>query len=93
MKHVYVEFDNKILITFNDIHRDKNGEHISLYFEQPVEGGFNFLETSLPDLNIVDFEGFTKEKVQDLLDFAKDNAPLIWEMAREEGGPDVANAV
>jgi hypothetical protein len=92
MKHVYVEFDNNILVTFNDIHKDKNGEHISLYFEQPVEGGFNFLETSLPDLNIVDYGGFTKEKVQDLLDFARDNAPLIWEMDRKVG-PDVANVV
>ena len=77
MKYTYVEFADGTLVTFNDIRKDKNGEHIDVYFERPVDTGFDYLQISLPDLDT---------------DFAADNAALIWEMARE-GGDHLANAV
>ena len=92
MKHVYVEFADATLVTFNDIHRDKNGEHIDVYFERPTDDGFAFLQISLPDLDTVATEGLSQEEIQDLKSFAVDNEALIWEMARE-GGPKLANAV
>lgn len=92
MKNTYVEMSDGTLVTYNDIHRDADGEHIALYFEKPVSDGFAYLETSLPDLDIVGTEGFSSEQIQDLLSFARDNAALIWDMARE-GGEAFAHAV
>ena len=92
MKHVYVEFADETLVTFNDIYRDNNGEHIDVYFERPIDGGFAYLQISLPDLNTVDTEGLSQEEIKDLKEFATDNEALIWEMARE-GCPKLANAV
>ena len=34
MKYTYVEFADGTLVTFNDIRKDKNGEHIDVYFER-----------------------------------------------------------
>ena len=92
MKYVYVEFADETLVTFNDIRRDNNGEHIDVYFERPTEDGFAFVQISLPDLNTVATEGLSEEEIRDLKEFATDNEALIWEMARE-GGPKLANAV
>ena len=87
MKYTYAEWQD-ILITFNDIHTDTSGmEHVRLYFEKPIVGGFCFLETSLPDLNVVATDGFSAAETEELLDFARDNAPLIWDMARKGGHP------
>ena len=92
MKYVYVECADGTLVTFNDIRRDNNGEHIDVYFERPTDEGFAFLQISLPDLNTVDTAGLTNEEIEDLKAFAADNESLIWEMARE-GGPKLADAV
>ncbi len=92
MKYTYVEFSDGTLVTFNDIRKDKNGEHIDVYFERPSDKGFNYLQISLPDLDTADFEGYTKEEIDDLKSFASDNEALIWEMARE-GGDGLAHAV
>lgn len=43
-----------------------------------IGGDFAFLETSLPDLNVIDMSGFTPNQIIDLMSFAKDNSPLIW---------------
>lgn len=89
MKNFYTEIDN-ITMTFNDITKTEDGmEYIRIYFEKPVEGGFYFLESTLPALDIVETEGFTEEEQKDLLDYASRNAFIIWELARE-GGAGVA---
>lgn len=48
MKYTYVEFADGTLVTFNDIRKDKNGEHIDVYFERPVDTGFDYLQISQP---------------------------------------------
>lgn len=92
MKHKYVEFADGTLVTFNDIRRDRNGEHVDVYFERPTDDGFAFLQTSLPDMDTVATEGLSTEEIADLKAFATDNEALIWEMARE-GGPKLADAI
>lgn len=83
MKYTYVEFADGTLVTFNDIRKDKNGEHIDVYFERPADNGFDYLQISLPDLDTASFEGYSEAEIEDLKDFAAYNAALIWEMARE----------
>ncbi len=93
MKYTYVEFGDGTIVTFSDIKSDENGEHIRMYFEKPVPEGFHFLETSLPDLNVVDEEGYSEPELTKLLTFARNNSPLIWELAREYGGESIADAI
>lgn len=83
MKNLYCEFGNGTIVTYNNIGRDENGEHIRMYFEQAYDDGFKFLETILPDLNVVDSDGFDELEIKDMISFAKDNAAIIWEDARD----------
>ena len=86
MKNFFTEIDG-ITMTFNDIGKTEDGmEYIRIYFEKPVEGGFCFLESSLP---VVETEGFTEQEQKELLDYASRNAFIIWELARE-GGAGIA---
>ena len=89
MKNFFTEIDG-ITMTFNNIATTEDGmEYIRIYFEKPVEGGFNFLESTLPALDVVESEGFTKQEIKELLEYARRNAFIVWELARE-GGVGVA---
>ena len=85
MKHFFSEID-EVTLTFSDIKTNRDGmEYIRIYFEQPNADGFDFLESTLPTLHVKSTCGFTKEKTANLLEYAKTNAFLIWEIAREDG--------
>lgn len=92
MKHFFSEMD-EITLTFSDIHVNRNGmEFIRIYFERPTDGGFDFLESTLPALIVKDANGFSPEETAQLLNYAKTNAFLIWDIAREkaQGGEQLA---
>ena len=83
MKYFFSEID-EITLTFSDIHVTGDGmEFIRIYFEHPNANGLDFLESTLPALNIKTSSGFSKEETARLLDYARTNAFLIWEIARE----------
>ena len=83
MKYFYSEID-EITLTFGDIHFNSYGmEYIRIYFERPNESGFDFLESNLPALEIKKSSGFNDEEIKNLLEYARNNAFLIWEIARE----------
>ena len=85
MKYFFSEIE-EVTLTFGDIHINRDGmEFISIYFERPAENGFDFLESTLPSLTIKKSFGFTPEETARLLDYARTNAFLIWEIAREDG--------
>ena len=82
MKYFFSEIDD-VTLTFGDIHINGNGmEFIRIYFERPVNGGFDFLEATLPALNVKVCKGFSEDERAELLDYARTNAFLIWEIAR-----------
>ena len=84
MKNFYTEVD-QVTMTYGDIARTNDGmEYIRIYFEKPVEGGFYFLESTLPMLDVVDSEGFSDEEIKSLLKYAKNNAFIIWKLASQE---------
>ncbi len=88
MKYFFSEIDN-VTLTFSDIYINRFGmEYIRIYFERPREGGFDFLESTLPLLNVKASVGFNVQEREQLLDYAKTNAFLIWEIAREDGQHD-----
>ena len=85
MKNFFSEID-EVTLTFSDIKINGDGmEFIKIYFERPTEGGFDFLESSLPALNVKNFRGFNKFEIAQLLNYARTNAFLIWDIAREGG--------
>lgn len=85
MRHFYSEIDS-ISLTFCDIVKNKDGmEMINLHFERPREGGFDFLDTTLPVLVPEKSYGFSELETERLLRYARNNAPLIWDIAREDG--------
>lgn len=84
MRHFYSEMD-EISLTYCDPYENEDGlDIISLHFERPRYMGFDTLDTSLPVLYPQKVVGFSKEEVEDLLQYARDNAPLIWSLAREQ---------
>ncbi len=91
MKYFFSEID-EITLTFSDIEINHDGmEYIRIYFERPDKNGFNFLESTLPTLKVKACKGFDMEERRKLLDYARTNAFLIWEIAREDGGALAAN--
>ena len=85
MKHFFSEID-EVTLTFSDIKTNRDGmEYIQIYFEHPNESGFDFLESTLPALRVKSSEGFSQKETADLLDYARTNAFLIWEIARKDG--------
>ncbi|MBQ7453601.1 MAG: hypothetical protein IJS69_00890 [Selenomonadaceae bacterium] len=92
MKYFFSEID-EITLTFSDIKTNGDGmEYIRIYFEHPNANGFDFLESSLPALNIKNSFGFSKKETSRLLNYARTNAFLIWDIARE-GGEKIAASV
>lgn len=91
MKYFFSEIDETTL-TFSDIKTNGDGmEFIKIYFEHPNENGFDFVESTLPALNVKDSFGFSEKETAQLLDYARTNAFLIWEIAREGGGKIAAS--
>lgn len=91
MKYFFSELD-EVTLTFSDININRDGmEFIRIYFERPNERGFDFLESTLPSLRVKKSRGFTAEESARLLDYARTNSFLIWEIAREDGEKLAAN--
>lgn len=63
-------------------------EYIKIYYERPSDQGFDMFESMLPDLDVVRACGFTDDEIYELEQYARNNAPLIWEIAREDGHAD-----
>lgn len=86
MKHYYSTVDG-VVLTHSGIEEKNFLETITLYFERASErGGFDIAEIVLPNYNFTKVMGFTEDDVFELEDYARNNAPLIWELAKEYGG-------
>lgn len=86
MKHYYSNVDG-IVLTHSEIEEQNFLETITLHFERPREnGGFDIAELVLPNYNFTKVMGFSEDDVFELEDYARNNAPLIWELAKEYGG-------
>lgn len=95
MKYFFSEIHN-ITLTFSSIHTNRDGmEYIRIYFERPNESGFDFLESSIPCLDVKSSYGFSELEIHKLLAYAQRNAFLMWDIAREdqEGGGALAASV
>ena len=84
MKNFFTEVDD-VTMTYGDIAQTADGmDYIRIYFEKPIQGGFAFLESSLPSLDVVEADGFSQQEIQKLLEYAKTNAFIIWQLAMRQ---------
>ena len=83
MKYYYSTVDN-IILTHSGIEEKNLLETITLHFERPNKNGnFDIAELILPNYNFTKIMGFTEDDVFELEDYARNNAPLIWELSKE----------
>lgn len=85
MRYYYSTVDD-VVLTFSNITQKNYLQTITLHFEKAVETGFKIAELILPTYHFTQIIGFTEDEVFELEDYAKNNAPLIWELAKEFGG-------
>ena len=75
-----------IITSFSDIYAsDSKGESIIVHMEHPTEKGFDIAEFLLPSFTCTKLSGFSEDEQLQLEKFVRNNAPLIWEIAREDG--------
>ncbi len=85
MKHHYSTI-NDIVTSFSDIYAsDVKGESIIVHMERPTEKGFDIAEFLLPSFSCTRLSGFSEDEQLQLEKFVRNNASLIWEIAREDG--------
>ena len=60
-------------------------ESITVHLERPSENGFDIAEYVLPACVLKKCMGFNEDEEYVLRQFVKNNSPLIWEIAREDG--------
>lgn len=83
MKHYYSTIDN-VVLTFSDVEEDQDGfDFIEFYFERPNENGFDFAKGKLPENQIYKSYGFSEDELLQMQEYLRNNAVLIWEIARE----------
>ena len=81
---IYYSTLDGITLTFSPIHQKGLFDEIDVRFErQNGKGGFDFAEGKLPNNVFYKTYGFSEDELLDLENYLKNNAFLIWEMARE----------
>lgn len=82
MKNYYSTMDN-IICTFSDMEEVQGFDEITVRFERQQESGFDFAEGKLPNNMFYKSYGFSEDELLELEQYMKNNAFLIWELARE----------
>ena len=68
----------------------KSDGTVKVYFEKPIEGGFQHASCFLPSYKWEDIEGFSDEEKDYLEDILRDNAHLILAFSRDGGFADAS---
>lgn len=81
----YYSTVNDIVMMHSEVLEENGFEYIKVHFERPNESGFDFLDMKLPGEFVLNSFGFSEDEILDMKGYARDNEPLIWELAREGG--------
>ena len=81
---IYYSTVDDIVLTFSKIHKNGIFDEIDFRFERPNDkGGFDFAEGKLPNNMFYKTYGFSEDELMELELYLRNNAFLIWEIARE----------
>ena len=82
----YYSTVNDIVMTHSGVLEKDGFDTIYVHFERPTEDGFDFLDITLPGEFIQKSFGFSEDEILKLKKYVKNNAPLIWDFAKNGGG-------
>ena len=81
----YYSTINEVVMSFSNISVNKDGfETIIARVERPNKTGFDYSEWKLPCVCNMKAFGFSEDEIMEQERYLRNNAPLIWEIAREE---------
>ena len=89
MSNYYLTVNN-ITLAFSNIYTENNVEVLDVRFERPTKTGFDFAEGKIPHFLFNKTCGFTEDELLSFEKYLKNNASLIWDIAREKGGANNA---
>lgn len=81
MMFPYMTFPDDTEVTHSQIEADGT---VKVYIETPIYGGFKNLTCILPDYKIKN-NGYSPEELKRWKDYIKNNAHIIFEMAKDGG--------
>ena len=85
MMYAFMKLEDETEIVHSEILNYDEGEHIKVYFEKPIYGGFQSAECFLPEYRWENNEGFSQEDIKRYDDILKTTAHLIIRFARQGG--------
>lgn len=91
MKYPFMTLPDETVITHSDIYNENGLEKIKVYFEQPVETGFNNATCILPSYKWQEINGFSKEKIIEFQKLLEKGAHIIYKFAKQGGFGNAAN--
>ena len=68
-----------------------DSENVKVYFERPVNGGFDSAECYLPSYEWKNIVGYSDKEIQYFQEFLESTAHIIIGLAREGGFDNAAN--
>lgn len=75
----YVTFPDETIIAYSDIRDD---ETVQIDIERPRDGGFDTARCLMPAYRWSNVDGFSGEELESFETFLRNNAPLIFDFAR-----------
>lgn len=76
----YIKFEDEAQIAYSDIREDQT---VRISIERPVDMGFDYATCLLPRCQWTEVEGFTPKEIEFFTEVVRNNAPLIYRLARE----------
>lgn len=75
----YVTFPDETIVAYSDIRDDGT---VQIDVERPRDGGFDTARCLMPAYRWSKVDGFSDEELEDFEAFLRNNAPLIFDFAR-----------
>jgi hypothetical protein len=87
----FMQLDDNTEVVHSELRTGDSGEYVRVYFEKPVEGGFQSASCYLPQYRWEDVDGFTSSDLERYQEFLESTAHLILRFAKQGGLGNAAN--
>jgi len=85
MMYPFLQLEDGTEIVHSEIILENETEHVKVYIEKPIEGGFKSAFCYLPEYKWDEVEGFDAEEIAKLQEIIESTAHLIIRFARQGG--------
>ncbi|MEG0900363.1 MAG: hypothetical protein RSF40_11725 [Oscillospiraceae bacterium] len=86
----YYSTINSVVLTFSNILEENGIDVVNVRFERPNDKGFDFAQGKIPHFIFNQTCGFTEDELLQFEKYLRNNSSLIWELAKEKGGEQIA---